>query len=812
VPDVIPSALRLLLGRRTPITDGLVYLEGLRRPLTIHRDRFGIAYIDAETDEDAWFGLGFCQAQDRAFQLELRLRTVRGSLSQLFGAETVNIDRLARRIGFVESGQRQLDVLEPDVRAQIEAFVAGINAGQTAGLPRSTPEFGLLRAQPTPWTPADVLGVGKLMSFLLIGNWDVELARLRILQSDGPEALQALDPANQADLSPVRPEPLSPSARPEALEGRAAASARTSAAERLAEDLQRFLEFAGAGGGSNAWAVAGERTGSGRPILANDPHLDSSMPPHWYLASLRTPGWSVAGAALIGAPGFASAHNGFCAWGVTAALTDTTDLFIEDVAPDGRSVRHGDAFEPCELRRELIEVKDEASVVEDVLVTPRGPIVGPALNGEDLGAISMRAVWLDARPARGFLEVHKARSFEQFRAAFAEWPMLPQNVVYADTTGRIAWQLVGEAPRRRAGWGTLPASGADPNAGWLDEGVPFDQMPFVVDPPSGFVASANNAPWVTAQEPSPFGRGQGEGGAAPYLGDDFLDSYRYDRIAEALTGADAWDVADTQRLQLDQTSLLWRELRDAVLAAPASTPDAQRALDLLRDWDGIVSAGSTAATVFELFFAEIWRRIAKLRAPNAWRTALGEGFGELMPATTFAGGRPSRIARYLTQQPPGWFEDGWPAEIAHALAAAIHDITSGFGDDESKWGWGSARPLLLQHPLGRIKQLASLFNRGPFAWGGDGTTVAQAGQIPLRPLSNPSPIASLRVVIDVGDWEASRFVLPGGQSGDPFSPHYDDMLPLWLRGEGVPIAWSDQAVARATLHTLRLEPRAPQTT
>ncbi|HLF70743.1 MAG TPA: penicillin acylase family protein, partial [Dehalococcoidia bacterium] len=269
MPNVIPTVLRLLLGRRAPLTDGLIYLEGLRRPLSIRRDRFGIAYIDAETDEDAWFGLGFCQAQDRAFQLELRLRTVRGVLSQLFGPETVNIDRLARRIGFVESAKRQLDVLEPDVRAQIEAFVAGINAGQTAGLPRSTPEFGLLRVQPTPWTPADVLAVGKLMSFLLVGNWDVELARLRILQSDGPAALNALDPANPGDASPVRPEPVS-SVRPEPVEGHYAPSART-AADRLAQDLQRFLDFAGAGGGSNAWAVAGARTASGRPLLANDP-------------------------------------------------------------------------------------------------------------------------------------------------------------------------------------------------------------------------------------------------------------------------------------------------------------------------------------------------------------------------------------------------------------------------------------------------------------------------------------------------------------------------------------------------------------
>ena len=755
--------LRSLLGARLPKTEGTLHVPGLQGAITIRRDRHGIAYVDAEHEHDAWFGLGFCQAQDRAFQLELRLRTARGTLSALAGPQTLAIDRLSRRIGFHEASLRQLDVLDADVRAQIEAFVRGVNAGLAAGARRVAPEFAILRARPTEWQPADVLGVGKLVAFLLIGNWDVELARLKILAEDGPRALRDLDPVYPDDQPVVMP--------PEGLAG--------AARDRLGDDLAAFVSFAGRSGGSNAWAIAGSRTASGRPILANDPHLEASLPPHWYLAHLRAPGWAVAGASLAGTPAIVCGHDGFAAWGVTAGLVDVVDLFIEEPAPEGASVR-----------REVIEVRGRPPVVEEVVVTPRGPVIGPALEGE-VGAVSLRAVWLDARPARGFLRAGLARSFDGFRAEFAAWPF-SQNVVYADETGRIAWQLAGEAPRRRKGWGTLPQPASDAQDGWFEEGVPFEEMPFTVDPPAGFLASANNKPQADAE--------------GPFLGVDWLDGYRAGRIVEALGARSDWDLASTQRLQLDETTLAWRQVRDAVLGAPPSSPEARLALDLLRDWDGVLAAGSNAATVFQLFVAEVWRRVARARAPRSAEWALGRGFTPLLPLTTFAAGRASRVLGRIVEQPAGWFERPWPEELADALATAVRDLKARFGPSPSAWAWGRVRPLTLEHPLGRLKLLAPVFNRGPFAWGGNGDTISAAATTPLRPLGNPTVIASLRFAVEAGDWDGARFVLPGGQSGNPFSPHYDDLLPFWRRGEGVPIAWSEQAVAEAAMSTLRLEP------
>ena len=236
------------------------------------------------------------------------------------------------------------------------------------------------------------------------------------------------------------------------------------AADRLAEDLAMFQETIGTGGGSNSWAVSGSRTRSGRPLLANDPHLAPAVPPHWYLARMQSPGWAVAGAALPGTPAIAVGHNGNCAWGVTAGLTDNTDLFLERIGTDGRSVLEDGEYVQCETRREVIRVRGAKPVEEEVLVTPRGPIISPALDGE-LGAVSMRAVWLDSLPVRGFLGTQEAKTFEEFRAPFADWPILPLNLVYADTHGNVGYQLVGQAPRRRRGFGTVPSAGWVPQRG-----------------------------------------------------------------------------------------------------------------------------------------------------------------------------------------------------------------------------------------------------------------------------------------------------------------------------------------------------------
>ena len=755
--------LRLALGRRLPIASGEVRLRGLAAPVTIRRDNWGVPHIDAQTDSDAAFAQGFCQGQDRAGQLEVLWRVGRGRLAEWVGKKGLSADRMSRRIGFRRSAEKQLPVLSESARSTMHSYALGVNAGTTRGLTAKPHEFAILGGEPSAWDGADVLAVLKLQSFLLPSNWDVEVARLRILRADGPDAVRALDPVA------VWPDD---------------AGLATAALDALAKDLAAISTVLPRGGGSNNWVVGGGRTASGKPLLASDPHLAPTSPGPWHLAHIRTPEWSAVGAAMVGTPGFAIGHNGFAAWGVTAGLTDNTDLFLE--APDAA------VGEPV---REVIRVKGGADVVELVQHTPRGPIVSP-LFADVKEAVSLRAVWLDPLPLEGFLNVPRARSFDEFRRCFSAWPVLPLNLLYADGSGTIGWQLVGQLPTRPGGASLLPQAASQDWTGLM----PFDEMPFAANPPTGFIATANQPPNVP--NPAAFGF-------------DFIDSYRADTIADEIAKRiEPWDVAACAALQTDVRSLPWEAIRDIVLAVPP-TPAGSRchpeqtceAIDLLRAWDGRVTADSPAAAIFELFVAELCVRVAKAKAPNSWPAALGDvGLGAA-GHNLFADRRVSHLVKLLREQPPGWFD--WPAVMSETLGEIVVRLRRETGPSPPYWAWGHLRQLKLEHHLfGKHWLLGRAFNLGPMPCGGDQNTISQAGARPLHPTDFTHNMANMRTVFDLADLGKSQFVLCGGQSGNPCSPHFEDQLPLWQAGETIVIPLHPDDVIRSSKGTLRLLPLA----
>ncbi|MBW3663252.1 MAG: penicillin acylase family protein [Actinobacteria bacterium] len=771
---LLRTAFRATLGARLPITDGVLTVNGARAPVTIRRDGWGVPHVTAASAEDVWFGAGFAMGQDRSFQLELYKRLAAGELSELVGAGGIGWDRLARRIGFHHVAREQLDHLGDEERTVVTAYAAGVTAGATRGVPKPAHEFTLLRRAPTPHRPVDVLATIKFLSFLLAGNWESELARLRVLLADGPDALAVVDPGRDPQL-PVTSPP---------------GTALGEVIDHLSHDVEHVVG-ALAGAASNNWAVAGSRTSSGRPLLANDPHLPPLLPNLWYLLHLRSSEWTVAGASLVGTVGFGAAHNGHGAWGATAAHTDNTDLFIEEVGPDGRSVRGPDGWTPCTVREEVIEVRGGEPVIESVLETPRGPIVSPALEGIDV-ALSMAATWRAPRAAPGVLALPRARTFDDFRAAVRSWPAFQLNLAWADTSGTIGWQLVGDLPVRRRGYHTVPLPAWEANVGWEDDLLDPEQLPHVRDPDDGWVATANNEPVGAAH--------------TAFLGADFLDGYRVAAIGELLQARDDWDVASTLAAQTDVRSLPWREIRESVLAAPRDDPDVAYVLGLLERWDGRVTADSSAATVFELLVAELAVRIVRVKAPRSADAMLGEPFTAITDHSILALRRVSHLSRLLRTQPDGWFDAPWSDLIADALRHVVHRLRTEHPDD---WRWGHVRPLHLRHLVSEeAGPLRPIFDRGPYTVGGDAHTIPQNGSSPLDPTGPTLAIPSLRMVVDVGDWEESRWVLAGGQSGNPLSPHYDDQLEEWLSGRAIAIPWSEEAVARATTATLRLLPEA----
>jgi penicillin amidase len=781
---MLKDLFRLVFGARLPIAEGRLEVSGLSANVVIRRDRFGIPHIEANSDDDAFYAMGFVVAQDRAFHLELYMRVSRGTLAEVIGPEMLDVDRLSRRIGFTHIARAQLEVMDPSNQRQLEAYARGVNDGLRIGLATRSHEHALLGILPSPFAASDVLGVLQFFAFALSSNWDAELARLRILQADGPGALGALEGADPAWLRHAK--------------GRDRLEQDTEAVlsgEELARTAASALRVAGMGGASNQWVLASSRTATGRPMLACDPHLGPTLPSPWYLLHIRTPTWAMSGACLVSQPTITFGHNDHVAWGVTAGQIDNTDLFLERVGPGGRSVLEGQRWVPCEVREEVIVVKGKPDVTERVLVTRRGPIVSP-LIGRDVEsniALSMRGTWMAPRPIR--YDHFRAKSVEDARKVYVSYPAVSENRVFADTSGHISWQMAGDAPVRKKGSGLIPMPGWDEAVGWEEAPLPFEKLPTQTDPPVGFLATANNRPIVDT---------------GVFLGADWLDGHRYARIVERLEAKHDWTVLLTLKLQIDRKTVLWPRLAKPILEALASDTrsETREAHRLLSRWDGVVSPESLAASVYELIFAEMMQRVVRAKAPRAFRAALGEGTNAILPHGMMSLRRSERLVRLLSEAPEGWFPQGWPKEIADAAVSAIRTLRAESAKHGGDWAWGRVRPLTLVHPTGGQKPFDRIFNRGPFAFGGDASTIPQASVDFSDPLANPVGVPNLRMVIDVGNWEASRYVLAGGQSGNPLSSHYDDMLPLWERGSSVAIGWSPKSIRERARATLELVPSA----
>jgi penicillin amidase len=763
-----------LLGGRLPQVDG-VLKTAVRAPVTIRRDRWGVPYIEAQNDHDAVFGVGFAQGQDRGFQLELYQRITRGTCSALVGKDMLEVDRLSRRIGFFRGAKAQLELVAPESRAAFDAFAEGVNAAR-ASSPRPH-ELALTGGTFTPYEAADILAVLQFVGFALSSNWDAELARLHVLQQDGLEALAALETADPALLGAEGASRLQRDAE------------LLAAAQQLSAAVAEAKSVAPPMSASNNWVLAPSRTATGRPLMAADPHLTPAIPAPWYLAHLRTPERALSGAYFLTQPLPSFGHNAQVAFSLTAGHGDNTDLVLEQLGPGGDTVRYGEGFVPCTLREEVIHVKGGPTVVEKVLTTPNGPIVTPWKTTPG-AALSIRGTWMAVRPNTAY-QITRAQSAEAFGELFAQYPAESENRVFADVQGNIGWQMAGELPVRKKGNGLLPAPGWDPDAGWEPEPVPFAQMPHVMNPPSGFVATANARPK----------------GAAPTLGLDWLDDARQRRIDELLGARRDWTLEDALKMQLDRTNIYWRELKAPLLAALQPAPQgAEAVVRLLDQWDGTVGTESPAAAVYEVLFAELMCRVVRAKAPKAWRQAIGQGLNEVLEHGMMTLRRSRHLVRLLVEQPPGWFASGWREEIRAALTAAQATLTARGGASPDGWAWGRLRPVTLMHAVGKVPVLKSMFNVGPLPLGGDGATLPQASVPFDEPFGNPISLPNMRMAIDVGNWSASRWVLAGGQSGNPLSTHYADQLPLWQRGETLSMAWEPEAVRAAAVATLTLTP------
>jgi penicillin amidase len=754
---------RLLLRRSLPSKHESVTIPGLRANVRVLIDRWGVPHIEANDPADLFFTQGYCHARDRLWQMELNRRVARGELAELFGKRLLSIDRFNRRLGFRRAAEAEVLQLSAEARALAESYAAGVNAYVERH--RLPIEFQLLRSRPRPWQPVDSLAFGRYMGWTLSFNWETELIRARLITQLGPEAAAALEPGNPT----------------------AGIAGNCEFAIRAAQQAaQSFEPLAGLmGGASNNWVVAGHRSANGRALLASDPHLRPRMPAIWYMAHLRGGGFNIIGATLPGALGVLIGHNEHIAWGITASLVDTQDLFLEKPDPaNPRRFAFGDEWYDAQVIREEIRIRgQEHPFVEEVVRTRHGPL----MNGTvDIPAgstpLAMRCTMDDLpSPTEALLKLNRASDWPAFRSALECWTFPVLNFVYADVDNNIGYQLAGRVPVRASGDGYVPVPGWSGDHEWLGS-IPFEQMPCVFNPPEGLFATANTRPDVPCNH---------------FLTRDWMDDNRWRRIMERLRQPPRLSLDDCQSIQMDVVSEPARMVARRLHALTPRHEMARQALAYLAGWDGNLGPDSVAAAIYEVFRCELIRRLHRVLPASFVNYMLGQGVDEFLASVSAFQQRASSILLGHLDSMPN-------LEVAtDAFHASVEWLRQRFGPDPSHWRWGRLHQVHFEHAFGsrHISHLLGL-SRGPIPIGGDADTIAQSGVDPWWPYSAATYTVSYRQLLDVGDWDQGRFILPTGQSGHPGSPHYDDMLESWRRGEYLPLWFTWPAVEREATETI----------
>jgi penicillin amidase len=823
---LLVAAAYLLARRSLPVLNGTIAVAGLAAPVDIIRDADDIPHVFATTRLDALYGLGYVHAQDRLWQMEFQRRIGHGRLSELFGSVTLPQDRFLRTVGFGRAAEEAWTTMPEETKASVKAYVAGINAfisthhGTT--LP---PEFSLLRFEPEPWTGEDVVVWVKMMAWDLSANYTFELLRDNLTRAVGAGRMAELMPPYALDGLSILSKPSTGEVTEETGKKARAApvSARpmSAASSRGVSSWPDAFEAALSGGnpavrdwllgnaatealGSNNWVVDGSMTASGRPMLANDPHLSAHLPSTWYLAHVSGGDLDVIGATLPGTPAVALGRNASIAWGATNVAADVQDLYRERLDPTGRFAEFRGVQEPLRIVDETIRVKGDAPVHVSVRITRHGPLISDAINAINAAAPARHAPVMEPMALRwtaldsddstlpAFMALNQAKNWSDFTAALRSFVVPSQNFVYADGDGHIGYYAPGRIPIRARGDGAQPVDGWTGDAEWTGW-VPFDALPHILDPPDHFIVTANNRP-----EPASY----------PYLlGLEWTEPYRARRITDLLHSEHRdhkFNVDDFAAMQRDALSLHAQALLPLLLAH--AHPDAARdrqALDLLRSWNFDARGDLAAPAVFEAWFLQL--------AP----TLAGDELGTRV--TEDYAGRFSFVARFvahtLASGDATWCDDvRTPRKetcddaVTAALHAAVAQLGDRLGGDVARWRWDAVHRAIFPHQgLDAVAVLRPLLSRS-VPNGGDWSTVDVGAVAADQPFEQHS-VSGYREIVDLSPANDSRFLVDVGESGHFLSPHYDDFLPDWHAVEHRKMRMDRTQAEQGALGRLTLTPQ-----
>jgi penicillin amidase len=821
--------------RSFPQIDGEIKLNGLEGPVDIYRDEMGIPHIYASTQHDLFFAQGYVHAQDRFWQMDVSRHIGSGRLSEMFGASQLDTDSFLRTMGWARVAEQELKMLPPVNLGRMQAYADGVNEylashkGDEISLEYSilgllTPGYG-----PEPWTPLHSVTWGKAMA------WDLGKSRLT---SEVREAilLKTLTTELLADLYPPYPSenpyivndfPINQASPRQDVKLTAQTFDISSLLSSVIEKQNSLDEILGSGSeniGSNNWVISGKLTATGKPMLANDMHLDQQIPAIWYQADLHCLPMSekcpidVSGFSFPGVPGIVAGHNGRIAWGFTNVGPDVVDLYIEKINPDNpNQYEVNREWVDMTLVEESVKVAGQAEPVKLIVrYTRNGPIVsdtyGPLKQQREddepnftqkagielpaIYAISMR--WTALEPNHvidAIFGINTAGNWDEFRAAASNFAVPAQNMVYADVDGNIGYQTPGWIPIRKPGHGgTLPVPGWTDDYQWMGY-IPFDELPRTLNPDAGFIVTANNAIIGTDY---------------PYnITPDFDRGYRARRITDMIANASAPITVDyIKKIHGDNMDLSAEFLLPVLMEADLGDARLDEVRSLFVEWDHQMSMDSAPAALYASFFHHL----------------LARGFRDDLPEDYWlsGGSRTTLIVKVLIEQPNSfWWDDKTTSDIVErfddilllAFEDAVSDLEGRFGRDTSQWNWGDLHTLTLTHStLGGlpVPPLTALFNRGPFRTSGGNIMVNATGlDSSLQPPDayTVGSYPSERVIYDLSSFGNSVAIHTTGQSGHAYHPHYDDMVPLWANIEYYPMLWSEQSITNNAEGHLILTPK-----
>ena len=777
-----------LLRQPQPRYQGKLHLKGLSEPVEILRDRWGVPHIYANSTHDVLFAQGFVHAQERLWQMDFNRRLVAGRLSEILGPVSVPLDRWIRTLTMRHVAECEVELLDEESRSFIEAYAAGVNACiEYEPLPL---ECRLLGYTPEPWMVADSLAWIKMMCWDLSVNWETEILRARLIAKLGPEVTASLEP----DVAPQWVRVVPPGVD------------YTHIGEKALQRAEQAREFTGPGArqgiGSNNWVLSGNRTTTGMPILANDMHLGMTTPAIWYENHLSGGDLHVTGVSFPGVPTVMAGHNEHLAWGYTNGFPDVQDLYMEHIrrTPDG-SVEYEFRNEwlRAEVRHEEIKVKGAEPVVEEVVITRHGPIINSLIEGEGMETpLALRWTALEkTNGSKVIFDMNRAASCESFHEALRGWICPTQNVVYADRQGNIAYTFPGNIPMRAKGDGSVPVPGWTGEYEWTGY-IPYEELPHMFNPAPGYIASANNR--VV------------DDGYLHWVSADFCTSSRANRIVELIESQAVMSVDDIKGMHMDQVSVLARETMRLLDDIDSDDPELAPIFEQFSGWDGNLTIDDPRSIIYQVF---VQRLIDILTTPRLGELAVryaGKGpTPVLSEGSLFAEHAREWLLTTLSDPNSSWWDTGngnkRTDNISQAMHEAIEILKETCGPNMEYWRWGKVHRLTFGHALGGVKPLDRIFNRGPYPIGGDGDTIWATGsnRVDLSERTMIGPPA--RFIADLSDWNNSRSILVPGQSGHPASPHYDDNIEGWLKGEYHPMFFDREQVVANAVNKLMLEPQ-----